>query len=144
MRLVKFTEKLAGVRKKAGGAGAATARMVNTWLDDFNNAVKLLSTFEFHVGKFKVGSGVTPKIAASIIGSLKGVDKQAMRKLIDANKERRIVTAILKAVLMAKNIQERVDVLPTLDIRIDVVLGWPPDISIDFLTEEESRLLKVA
>ena len=144
MKLVRFTDRLTSMRKKAGRAGSATTTMINNWLDDFNNAVKLLSTFGFRVGKFKVGSGVTPKIATSIIGSLEKVEKQKIKKLIDANRERKIVTAILKAVLTAKNIQERVDVLPTLDVRIDVVLGWPPDISIDFLTEEEPRLSKAA
>lgn len=144
MRLVKLTDRLASVRRKAGGAGNATARMVNAWLDDFNNAVKLLGTFGFRVGKFKVGSGVTPCIATSIVGSLEGVDKEAMKKLVEANKDRRIVTAILKAVVTAKSIQERVDVLPTLDVRIDVILGWPPEISIDFLTDEDPELPRAA
>lgn len=144
MGLVKFTDRLASARKKAGSAGNATAKMINTWLDDFNNAVKLLSTFGFRVGKFKVGSGITPQIATSIVGSLEGVDKEEIKKLVDANKERKIVTAILKAVVTAKNIQERVDALPTLDVRIDVILGWPPDISIDFLTDEKPRLPSAA
>jgi hypothetical protein len=139
MRLAKLTDKLVGVKNKATGAGNATARMISGWLDDFNKAAKILSTFGFRVGKFKVGSGLTPKIATSIVGSLEKIEKDEIKKLMDANKKRKIVVAILKAVVTAKNIQERVDVLPTLDVRIDVVLGWPPDISIDFLTDEQPQ-----
>lgn len=144
MNLTKFKDKLASVRSKAERTGDTTAKMVNSWLDDFNKAVTLLSTFGFRVGKFKVGSGVAPQIATSLVGSLKDVEREQIIKLISATKERKIVTAILRAVITAKNIQERVDTLPTMDVRIDVVLGWPPDVSIDFLTDEETRLSKAA
>lgn len=144
MSLTRFKEKLASARKTAGNTGNATAKVVNGWLDDFNTAVTLLSSFGFRVKKFKVGSGVTPQIATSIVGSLERVKKDEIKTLIEKTKDRKIVTAILKAVITAKNIQEHVDVLPTLDVRIDIVLGWPPDISIDFLTDEESRLRQAA
>lgn len=144
MNLANFKEKLARACNKTGRTGDTTAKMVNSWLDDFNKAVNLLSTFGFRVGKFKVGSGVTPRIATSLVGSLKGVEKEQIIKLIGATKERKIVTAILRAVVTAKSIHERVDALPTMDVRIDVVLGWPPDVSIDFLTDEATRLPKAA
>ncbi len=118
--------------------------MISGWLDDFNRAAKLLGAFGFRVGKFTVGSGLSPKIATSIVGSLDEVDKEAIRELVEANRKRKIVVAILKAVVTAKSIQERVDVLPTVDVRIDVVLGWPPDISIDFLTDEQPHLPEAA
>lgn len=117
----------------AGGMGTASMDKVNEWLDEFNSAMILLDEFGFKVDKFSVGSGLVPAITTSIVGSLSSIDTDAVDKAIAEHEGRTIVVTLMKSVRTAKQVRERVSSLPFSDVRIDVTLGWPPDISLDFI-----------
>ena len=129
----KVKETVESVKETAGGMGAASFEKLYEWLDEFNTAVTLLGEFGFVIEKFEIGSGLVPGVTAAIVGSLDDVSTEVVDKAISDHEGQKILATLMKSVRTAKNVRERVDSLPFSDIRILVTLGWPPDISIDFI-----------
>ena len=116
-----------------GGIGEMSFDKLYEWLDEFNSAMILLDDFGFTVAKFTVGSGLVPGVTISIVGSLDSVELEVVDKAITENEGKQIIATLMKSIRTAKNIREHVSSLPFSDVRIDITLGWPPDISLDFI-----------
>ena len=132
---IKATVKdpISTAKDAAGGMSAASMDKFYEWLDEFNNAMIMLDEFGFTVEKFTVGSGLVPGVTTSIVGSLDSIDLEVVDKTIAKNEGRKIIITLMKSIRMAKHVSERVSSLPFSDVRIDITLGWPPDISLDFI-----------
>jgi hypothetical protein len=59
------------------------------------------------------------------------VDK--LTELVDANKEKRVLVAILKALQAAYNVKKQVPNIPFEGLQVDMKLGLPPHIGVQFL-----------
>ena len=124
---------IAAAQDAAGGMSSASLEKFYEWLDEFNNAMVVLDDFGFKVVKFTVGSGLVPSVTTSIVGSLGSVDIDVIDKTIAENEGKKIIVTLMKSIRTAKNVRERVSSLPFSDVRIDITLGLPPDITLDFI-----------
>ena len=129
----KVQDTVSSAKESAGGVGAASMEKLYEWLDEFNHAMEILDDFGFKVDKLNVGSGLIPNIQTSIVGSLEAVDLDIVEKAITEFEGKKIIVTLMKSIRTAKTIRDHVSMLPFSDVRIDVTLGWPPDISLDFI-----------
>jgi hypothetical protein len=121
------------MKEAAGGISAASLEKLYEYLDEFNHSMIVLGEFGFTVDKFTVGSGLVPGVTISIVGSLDSVDLEIVDKAIAEHEGRKIIVTLMQSIRTAKNIRARVTSLPFSDVRIDITLGLPPDISLDFI-----------
>ena len=118
---------------KAQELTGAAAEGVSGYLDEFNQALPTIHALGFTVQSFSVGMGLIPEIAATLVASVDDVDVGKLKELIDANKERRVLVAILKALEAAYNVKKQVPNIPFEGLEVDMKLGLPPHIGVQFL-----------
>jgi hypothetical protein len=131
MVLKKGMPDIKGVKGKASDLGGATKAKIDETLEEFKKATVLFGKFGFKVGKFKVGMGALPEITTSVSGSLEGVQLENIRQLIEDHKDNKLLTSMLKALVTAKEVRDRVELPYFTGAKLDVKLGVPPKISFD-------------
>ena len=131
MGLKKGMPDIKGVKGKAADIGGATRAKIDETLDEFKNATVLFGKFGFKVGKFKVGMGALPEITTSVSGSLEGVQVEKISQLIEDHKDNKLLASMLKALITAKEVRDRVELPYFTGAKLDIKLGVPPKISFD-------------
>ena len=122
---------LKGVKEKAADMGGATKAKIDETLDEFKKATNLFGKFGFKVGKFKVGMGALPEISTSVSGSLETVQVENIKQLIEDHKDNKLLVSMLKALVTAKEVRDRVELPYFTGAKLDIKLGVPPKISFD-------------
>jgi hypothetical protein len=131
MGLKKGIPDLKGVKEKAADIGGATKSKIDETLEEFKNAINLFGEFGFKVGKFKVGMGALPEINTSVSGSLEKVQVENIKQLIVDHKDNKLLVSMLKALITAKEVRDRVELPYFTGAKLDIKLGVPPKISFD-------------
>ena len=131
MVLKKGMPDIKGVKGKASDLGGAARAKIDETLEEFKNATALFGKFGFKVGKFKVGMGALPEITTSVSGSLEGVQVENISQLIEDHKDNKLLTSMLKALITAKEVRDRVELPYFTGAKLDIKLGVPPKISFD-------------
>jgi hypothetical protein len=131
MGLKKGMPDLKGVKEKAADMGGATKAKIDETLDEFKKATNLFGKFGFKVGKFKVGMGALPEISTSVSGSLETVQVENIKQLIEDHKDNKLLVSMLKALVTAKEVRDRVELPYFAGAKLDIKLGVPPKISFD-------------
>jgi hypothetical protein len=131
MVLKKGMPDLKGVKEKAADMGGATKAKIDETLEEFKKAINLFGKFGFKVGKFKVGMGALPEVNTSVSGSLEKVQVENMRQLIEDHKDNKLLVSMLKALITAKEVRDRVELPYFTGAKLDIKLGVPPKISFD-------------
>jgi hypothetical protein len=122
---------LKGVKEKAADMGEATKAKIDETLEEFKKAINLFGKFGFKVSKFKVGMGVLPEISTSVSGSLEKVQAENIKQLIEDHKDNKLLVSMLKALITAKEVRDRVELPYFTGAKLDIKLGVPPKISFD-------------
>ena len=131
MVLKKGMPDIKGVKEKASDLGGAAKAKIDETLEEFKKATDVLGKFGFKVGKFKVGMGAMPEITTSVSGSLEGVQAEKIGQLIEDHKDNKLLASMLKALVTAKEIRDRVELPYFTGAKLDIKLGVPPKISFD-------------
>ena len=118
---------------KAQELSGAAAEGVSGYLDEFNRALPTIQALGFTVQNFSVGMGLVPELTASLVASVDAIDMDKLNELVDASKERRVLAALLKALQAAYNIKKQVPDIPFEGLLVDMKLGLPPHIGVQFL-----------
>ncbi len=100
---------------------------MNEWLEDYKKALKVLETFGFTVGKLKVETGLPPTVQTSILGSIENIHTDELNKLIEEYQGEALLAALLKALVLTRQIWECLDLKMT-GVILKVTLGVPPKI----------------
>lgn len=131
---------LGNVLKKVGDAtgriadlGLASNEKISGLLDEYRRAIGSLQAFGLRVGKLRVAVGILPEISTTILGSIDQINSDRIRELLAANPDKKLLSAILSALLTATSIRESVDLTSLREVRIDVTLGIPPKVAVDLL-----------
>lgn len=122
-------------QEKAAGVAAAAQEKVDAVIDEFNNMLPFVEELGLSVASFNIEAGLLPQIKTSLVGSIDNIKDEAVQRLIQAHESNKLLVAVLNAILMAKNIHQRlkgayISVLKNLVI--DIKLGVPPSISCRF------------
>lgn len=122
---------LKGVKEKTADIGGATKAKIDETLDEFKKAADLFGKFGFKVGKFKVGMGALPEITTSLSGSLEAVQVENVKQLAEDHKDNKLIATMLKALITAKEVRDRVELPYFTGAKLDIKLGVPPKVSFD-------------
>jgi hypothetical protein len=129
MNLGNLTDKL----KDKIGSNEKLAGMldekINLLLTEYSQAVSTLQALGMAVGKIRVEMGLLPQVSTTIRGSINDLDAVKIQQLLDANPDKKLLNAILSALLTLVRIREVVDLKSSKDVVLDVTLGVPPKVS---------------
>jgi hypothetical protein len=122
---------LGDVKEKASEASGDAMAKVNEMVDELKSALALFEKFGFRAGKFKMDMGALPSVSTSISGSLDKVEVGGLEKLIEEHKDNKLLCGMLKALVKAKQVRDRVELDYFTGTTLNVQLGVPPKISFD-------------
>lgn len=105
----------------------ASMGKMSEWLDDYKKAITVMETFGFTVGKLEIEMGLPPKIHTSILGLIEKIQTEKLNKLIEAYQGEALLVALLRALVLIRQIWECLDLKLT-DFILKVTLGVPPKI----------------
>jgi hypothetical protein len=120
---------------KATEVSTAAQDKIDDLIEDFNKMLPLAEELGLSIASFNIEAGLLPKIQASLVGSIENIKNEAVERLIAEHDNNKLLVAILKAVLMAKNIHQKLEgayISILKDLVVDIQLGVPPSISCRF------------
>jgi hypothetical protein len=127
-------DRLSQIKKdvaSSGKFGGMVDEKVNALLEDYSNAVESLKTFGMKVGKLRLEMGLFPQISTSFRGSVDDLDPVKIQALLDASADKKLLTAILSAMLTVIRIRDIVDLKNSQSVVLDVTLGIPPKVTVE-------------
>jgi hypothetical protein len=129
MNLGNLTDKLTkGITSNEKLAGLLDEK-INMLLAEYSQAVSSLQTLGLVVGKIRVEMGLLPQVSTTIRGSINDLDPDKIQKLLDSNSDKKLLSAILSALLTLVRIRQVVDLKDSKNVVLDVTLGVPPKVS---------------
>jgi hypothetical protein len=129
MNFGNLTDKLTkGITSNDKLAGLLDEK-INLLLSEYSQTVSTLQTLGLTVGKIRVEMGLLPQVSTTIRGSVNDLDPEKIQKLLDSNPDKKLLNAILSALLTLVRIREVVDLKDSKDVVLDVTLGVPPKVS---------------
>jgi hypothetical protein len=124
-KLTKVKEGIASNEKLAG----LLDEKINMLLAEYSQAVSALQALGLTVWKIRVEMGLLPQVSTTIRGSINDLDPENIQQLLHANPDKKLLNAILSALLTLVRIREVVDLKSSNDVVLDVTLGVPPKVS---------------
>lgn len=122
-------------QEKAGLVGAAAQEQIDAIIDEFNAMLPFAEELGLSVASFDIEAGLLPQIKTSLVGSIDRINNEAVEGIIAEHETNKLLVAVLNAVLMTKNIHQRLEgayISVLKDLVIDIKLGVPPSISCRF------------
>jgi hypothetical protein len=123
------------LKEVASGAVAGKSEEI---IHEFNDTIRTIKALGLAVNNVSVKMGIPPEIGATITGSIDALDREEIGKLIERNKEKKIVTLLLEALTTASNFKDQLGELEFCGVKMDVKLGLSPNIEIGLLTKGDS------
>lgn len=133
MNFDSLKEKAGGLKDKAEEMKGAAAEKVDQLVAEFNEAIPTLKGLGFSIRNFHMSMGIIPEIRATLIGQLKDVNAEKVTELLEKYPDKKLLGSILKGLQSALNMKSMFETLPFKGISMDVTLGMPPNLSIDFV-----------
>lgn len=112
---------------------AVAQEQFNAVLDEYNKVLPVAESLGLSVGSFQVEMGILPEIKTSLVGSVERINQEVVQKLITDHQSNKILVAILNALLITKDLQQRLHIKALKGIKVDVKLGVSPNVSVHLL-----------
>ena len=122
-------------QEKMAEMSAAAQAKIDEVIAEFNNFLPMAEELGLKVQSFNIEAGILPEIKTSLVGSIENIKNEAVEKIIAENKNNKLLVAVLNAVLMTKNIHQKLEgayISILQELVIDIKLGIPPSISCRF------------
>jgi hypothetical protein len=128
-----FKKKVSDARDKLTEGSSLSTEKVNQILGEYRQAIASLEPFGLKVGKMRVLVSIPPEISTTIIGSIEQIDEDRVREMLEKNSEKKLLSAILSALLTTIHVRETIDLGNLKTVRIDISLGIPPRVAVDLI-----------
>ena len=122
-------------QEKAAGVSAGALEKIDEVINEFNAMLPFVEELGLSVASFNIEAGLLPQIKTSLVGSIDNIKDETVESLITEHENNKLLVAVLSAVLMAKNIHQKLEgayISVLKDLVIDIKLGIPPSISCRF------------
>jgi len=129
MPLMALKDLASKAQELTGSASEAAGK----YLDEFNEAVPTMRALGLTVRDLHVAMGLLPEIGAKLIGSVDTINVAKINELIDKEKEKKTLVAVLKTLQAAYNVKDQLGDLGLKGVEIDMTLGLPPKIQVGFV-----------
>ena len=129
---------------KAQEVTGSASETAGKFLDEFNEALPTMRALGFTIKDFRVGMGLLPEIGAKLVASTDTIDVKKIDELIEKQKEKKTLVALLKALQAAFNIKQQLGEVSFKGVEIDMTLGLPPRIGVGFLSSTPTSVSPTA
>jgi len=107
------------------------------YLDDLNRMLPMLKTVGLSLKDIDVDVGILPSASVTVVGSIRNLDPAKIRQLREANKDNRLLSAVLKAVETAVNVKGFLTALKADTIEVHATLGLWFNVNCRFIPSPE-------
>lgn len=118
------------IQEQATEMATAAQEQFNAVLDEYKNILPVAESLGLSVGSFEVKMGVLPEIQTSLVGLLERINQESIQKLIAENPDNKLLVLVLNALLITKELQQRLNISNLKGIVVDIRLGIPPKVSV--------------
>ena len=123
-----ITTRIRKIIDKIKSKGGKVTKVIN----DLINALPIIKALGFSVKDFDVCMGVIPEINAKICGSIETIDSDKIQKLVDENRDKKILIFILRGLQTASKLKEQIGGMGFKGVEIDIKLGLRPKMMVRF------------
>lgn len=109
---------------------AVAQEQFNAVLEEYQKILPVAESLGLSVGSFKVEMGLVPEIKTSLVGSVERINKEAVQKLIAEHPTNKLLSTVLNALLITKDLQQRLHIKALKGITVDIKLGVSPHVSV--------------
>ena len=128
-----FMKKVSDARDKLIESSTLSTDKINHILEEYRRTIAALQPFGLGVGKLRVLVSVPPEISTTITGSIDQIDENRVREMLEANPDKKLLSAILSALLTTIQVRETIDLGNLKEVKIDISLGIPPRVAVDLM-----------
>lgn len=121
----------------------ASLDKIKTLVNDILGLAPLIEVSGFNMKDVSVDAGIPPAISITFTKE-RDVDAETIHKLLEDNKEKSMLTLIIRALQKADSIQKGMNLSHYIFRGLNMKIGLPPDISLKFSREETSAPEKYA
>ena len=121
----RVTEKLAD----ASGGGR---EMLKEMADELDETLPLIRELGYSVDGVVIGLGLIPDVQIQISGLSKTMDDDAYHRILDQQRDRKLLCSVLRALQTASSMHDRLHILGMHSDAATITLGVPPKISLKF------------
>ena len=119
----KLTEQVAGI-------SAAAQEQFNAILEEYQKVLPMAESLGLSVDSFKLEMGLVPEIRTTLSGSVERINKEAVQKLIADHPNNKLLGTILNALLITKDLQQKLNLKALKGVAVDIKLGISPNVSV--------------
>jgi len=113
----------------------ASLDKVKTLVNDILGLAPLIEVSGFNMKDISVDAGIPPAISIAFTKE-KDVDAETIHKLLEDNKDKSMLTLIIRALQKADSIQKGMNLSHYIFRGLNMKIGLPPDISLKFSRDE--------
>ena len=113
----------------------ASLDKIKTLVNDILGLAPLIEVSGFNMKDVSVDAGIPPAISIAFIKE-KDVDAETIHQLLEENKDKSMLTLIIRALQKADSIQKGMNLSHYVFRGINMKIGLPPDISLKFSRAE--------
>ncbi|NET89204.1 MAG: hypothetical protein F6K45_14110 [Kamptonema sp. SIO1D9] len=121
------------LQEQAGEMSEMAQEQFNAVLEEYQKVLPIAEDLGLSVGSFKLEMGVIPEIRTTLVGSLDRINEETVKEITAANKANKLLGVIFNALLLAKNLQERLKLSVLKGVTVDVKLGVTPNVSVNLM-----------
>jgi len=108
---------------------------IKTLVNDILGLAPLIEVTGFNMKDVSVDAGIPPAISAAFVKE-KDVDAETIHQLLENNKDKSMLTLIVRALQKADSIQKGMNLTHYIFRGLNMKIGLPPDISLKFSRAE--------
>ena len=113
----------------------ASLDKIKTLVNDILGLAPLIEVTGFNMKDVSVDAGIPPAISITFIKE-KDVDAETIHQLLEDNKDKAMLTLIIRALQKADSIQKGMNLAHYIFRGLDMKIGLPPDIRLKFSRAE--------
>ena len=119
------------MKKVASDAKDASLEKLRQTIEDFNAALPLIREAGYAVGEVNIGVGLPPKIVATFTAA-PDITEEHVNAVIEANADKKLTVLLVKSLLGAWKLQNRIAIAGMKPRGMAVELGLVPSVTIRF------------
>jgi hypothetical protein len=122
----------ANVTEKIADASEAGMEKLQEVMEEVDELRPFLQELGYSIEGIQIGIGLIPDVSIDIGGLSKTIPEETYQRILEEQKDRKLLVSILKALQTASALQHKVHFLGMRSDNASITLGLPPKMSLKF------------
>ena len=128
----KAKEVQSSVAEKIADASEAAQDKVREKLNELNSLLPCIRELGYSVDAVQIGIGLLPEVGIDVSGLSKTMDEATYQRVLEEQKENRVISLILKTLNTASSWQQKIQLMEMVSDQATITLGIPPKLTLKF------------